>query len=110
MKIITALVLVVVLACIAVTSATAGVWRPGENYYIAEEDANALLERVVDHAYCNGIPRFGHRGDFPYDKYVVFDCAWSHNDTFCSNVHYKAIKGHARGYFKLVKIRNGFCN
>lgn len=96
-------------AAVASTTTTVGPWKPGTPTYATEDDVNNLLERVVDHAYCQGIPRFGHRGTFPDDEYVVFDCDWSHNGTFCSGMRYKAVKASPRGYFRVKQIRRGNC-
>ena len=90
-------------------AATSGRWVLGQNYLIEEYDATDLLERTYDSAYCSGIPRFGHRGEFPYEEYVVFDCSTTLDDTSCFNRRYKAIKGSRQGYFRLRLLRSGSC-
>jgi hypothetical protein len=35
---------------------------PGNPIWRTEQQAEDYLEQVVDHAYCDGIPRFGRKG------------------------------------------------
>ncbi len=111
--ILAALVLVMGIAtatnAVSATTATAGSWLPGTPYLISEMDASDALERKYDSAYCSGIPRFGHRGEFPYEEFIIFDCTLTLDDLYCSDVRYKSVKGSKRGYFRLNKIRNGDC-
>lgn len=81
-----------------------GAWIPGSNYMVEEMDASDLLEKTYDSAYCDGIARFGKRGSFPYEEYLVFDCDIFHDDWSCEN-RYKSIKGTKRGWFKLRLLR-----
>jgi len=103
------LVAMLALAAGLASTAQAGPWIPGTPTYAEEMDASDLLERTYDHAYCQGIPRFGHRGEFPYEEFVVFECSIDRDDLYCYDVRYKAVKGKTRGWFRLVKIRNGDC-
>jgi len=75
-------------------------WVPGSPTYVTEDDMNRLLQQTVDSAYCNGIPRFGHRGSFPDEEFVYFDCELNRNGTYCSQVRFRAIKGARYDYFK----------
>ena len=102
-------ILLAVLASAGAANAAVARWVPGTNYLISETDANNALERGYDHAYCTGVPRFGHRGEFPYEEFVVFDCSISINRTYCSDQRYKAIKGSRPGYFRLKLMRRGDC-
>ncbi len=106
---------VLLLALVSTTSAMAASsvkWKPGNPYYISEEDAYSLLEKTYDSAYCTGIPRFGHQGEFPYEEFIIFDCDVSmhgNNGFYCSDQRYKGIKGSRPGYFRLKLIRHGDC-
>lgn len=100
----------------AAGSALAGPWTPGTNYLVSEEDAASYLENRFDRAYCDGIPRYGHRGEFPDEEFVVFECdvQRSDRDIDCSGVRLKAVKGHRRGYFRLTMMpsaaqRGAYC-
>lgn len=105
-----AIVLMVVLAAlIASTTATAGAWVPGTNYLVQETDVNDLLEKTYDHAFCQGIARFGHRGEFPYEEFVVFDCTTTLDDRYCTGARYKSVKASRRGWFKVRLLRSGSC-
>lgn len=87
----------------------AGRWIPGTPYMIAESDASDLLERTYDYAYCSGIPRFGHQGEFPYEEFLYFDCTTKLDRNFCSDVRYRSVKASRRGYFQLRLVRKGDC-
>jgi len=117
-RVVVGLVLLAVLIALgiwagSVQAANQGRWIPGTPYMISEEDATGFLEDVVDHAYCQGIPRFGMQGEFPYEEYVVFDCTISHTGKVhitCSGVRYRSVKGVKRGYFRLKgNIRDKDC-
>ena len=109
MKRLIALAATVVVALVAVGAASAGSWRPGTPYLIAESDASDLLERTYDYAYCSGIPRFGHRGEFPYEEFLYFDCTTKLDRNYCSDVRYRSVKASRRGYFQLRLVRKGDC-
>jgi hypothetical protein len=110
-----ATLMVALAVCVFASSAGArpssgnGSWIPGTSYMIEETDANSSLERGVDHAYCEGIPRFGHSGEVPYEVFTTFDCSWSYNGAYCSDGRYRAVKASPRGYFRLLKVRNANC-
>ena len=100
-----AAIAVIVLAFAGVASAGG----PGSPYYVSETQAGNLLERTWDHAYCMGVPRFGHRGEFPYEKFIVFDCSGTmSNGKYCADVRYKSVNGRP-GYWMLRLIRRGDC-
>jgi hypothetical protein len=89
--------------------AQTGRWVPGNPYYIEESDASDFLEKKFDWAYCSGIPRFGQKGEFPYQEFLVFDCSMKLNGDYCSDVRIKAVKGSRQGYFRLKVLRDGDC-
>ena len=91
------------------SNVSAAAWKPGTNLFIAEDDANDLLERYYDSAYCSGIPRFGKRGEFPYEEFVRFDCTTERDGDFCSDTRYKSVKAAKRNYFRLIIVRKGSC-
>jgi len=90
-------------------SAQARAWTPGTSYYISEEDASSFIERRFDWAYCSGIPRFGHQGEFPYEEFHVFDCDTKLNGSYCTDWRVRAVKGSRYGYFRLRNVRLGDC-
>jgi hypothetical protein len=94
---------------VVATSANAATWRPGTNYFVQETDVNDLLEKHYDRAFCEGIPRFGHTGEFPYEKFVVFDCMLELNGHVCSDVRVRAVRSAKVNYFMLRPMRNGEC-
>ena len=79
---------------------------PWHHYLISEDEAASFLERVVDHVYCRGIPRFGHRGEFPYEEFVYFDCSAERNGAYCSGIRIKGVKGTKRGYHRVKLVSN----
>ena len=89
--------------------AAAATWKPGTPFYIAEEDANRLLERTYDSAFCDGIARFGKRGEFPYEEYLRFDCSTERNGQYCTDARYKSVKAARRNYFRLVLVVKPDC-
>jgi hypothetical protein len=96
----------------AASTAEAGRWVPGTPYMVAEEDMQDLLEKSWDSAYCQGVPRFGKQGEFPYEEYVVFDCSVEsrgRTQLSCYDVRYKAIKASRRGWFKARRLYDGDC-
>ena len=107
----TPLLLIVVVSVLALAgTATAAVWTPGTNYMISEKNADDWLEQAFDSAYCDGIPRFGHRGRFPYEEFVVFDCAIERDGYgYCPDARVKAVKGTRVGSYKLKMVRLGDC-
>jgi hypothetical protein len=106
-------VLVITLVLSVTANAQSTTWVPGTKYFIEETDASDLLERTYDWAYCSGIPRFGHRGEFPYETFRVFDCSFSlktsRADLYCSDQRYAAVKATRYGYYRLKLIRRGDC-
>ena len=100
---------VATLALTGVALAVQQAWRPGSPYYIGEMDANRALERTFDSAYCDGIARFGHRGEFPYEEFLRFDCSTELNGTYCSDARYRSVKGTRRGYFRLIRVVKPSC-
>jgi hypothetical protein len=97
--------------CVGAQARTA--WTPGTSYMVEETDASDLLEQTYDWAYCSGIPRFGHRGEFPYEEFRVFDCdltlrAGGHK-LYCSEQRYKSVKSTRPGYFQLRLVSRGDC-
>jgi len=95
-------------AAMFASTAAAGPWHPGENYLVTEDDAGRFLEKAFDHAYCNGIPRFGARGSFPDQEFVMFDCSIDFRDQLCET-RQKAIKGRLPGNFRMQLIRVKSC-
>jgi len=89
----------------SVQAATQGSWVPGTNYLVSEDDAVSFLEKRMDYAYCRGISRFGHRGEFPDEEFVVFDCTVEWEGTRCTDARMKAIKGTKRGYYRMIVQR-----
>jgi hypothetical protein len=92
---------VAAVALVGTTAAHAGRWIPGTPYMVSEDDAKSFLERAVDHAYCQGVPRFGKQGEFPDEEFVAFDCSLDLGKYYCSDVRYRAVKGAHRGYFRM---------
>ena len=82
---------------------------PGSSYYIGELDLSETLEKYYDSAYCDGIARFGKRGEFPYEKFRVFDCTTERDGDWCSDMRVKTVKAKRQGWYRWVKIRNGDC-
>lgn len=104
-----AAVAIAVMLAPAAGAAPAGSWIPGSPYMVEETDASDLLEKGFDHAYCEGIPRFGHAGEFPYERFTTFDCSWSLNGKYCSDGRYRSVKDSQRGYFRLRIVRYADC-
>lgn len=77
--------------------------------YISETDASDLLEQTYDSAYCDGIARFGKRGEFPYEEYVRFDCTTEIDGEYCTDGRYRAVKASRKGWFRLERIRKPTC-
>jgi hypothetical protein len=102
-------VCVAVLAMAGVAQASSSAWVRGSSYMITEEEASDFLEQAMDHAYCTGIPRLGHRGEFPYEEFRVFDCSVELNDEFCSDDRWRAVKGKRRGMYSMKLVRHGDC-
>lgn len=103
------LLLAALAALMLASTATASPWKPGTNLLVSEEDMGDLLEMAYDTAYCSGIPRFGHSGEFPYEEFIVFDCTVKINGTICSDRRYRAIKASKRFYYKAKLMRPGSC-
>jgi hypothetical protein len=89
--------------------AQASSWIPGTSYFVEESDASDLLEQTYDSAYCDGVARFGHRGEFPYEEFKVFDCSVHMRSYDCYDNRYKAVKSSRRGWFRLKLIAKGDC-
>jgi hypothetical protein len=98
------------LGCLA-GAATASVtpWKPGSPFFAKESEMNDLAETKYDHAYCNGVPRFGHHGEFPYEQFIVFDCTTTLDDTTCFGRRYKTVKHTLGGTFTARLIKSGHC-
>lgn len=96
-------------AAVARGAAHVNKWVPGNPYMVTEDDANSFLERKVDHVYCTGIARFGHRGEFPDEEFIYFDCDISHDGGYCSDWRFRAVKGKAPGFYRMVSVRKGSC-
>jgi len=109
MKPLLATILVVLATASTAHAAATGRWIPGTQYPVTEQDAEKLLEQTYDHAYCTGVPRFGHRYEFPDEQFIVFDCDTTLNGTFCTDRRYKAVKADRRGWFRLRLLRRGDC-
>ena len=90
-------------------NAKAARWIPGSYHMVMESDASDFLELSYDSAFCDGIPRFGHRGEFPYEVYHVFDCSFDLDDKSCFDIRFAAIKGPRYATFRLKLIRMGHC-
>jgi hypothetical protein len=92
-------------------SASAGRWIPGTPYMITKDDATSFLEKGFDHAYCAGVPRFGHRGSFPNEEFLVFDCDISRRSSGinCFDTRFRGVKGSRPGYFRLRLVHLGDC-
>jgi len=87
------------------TVSAAAIWKPGAPYYVAEEDASTWYERVYDHAYCDGIARFGKRGEFPYEEYLRFDCSATDSRYGFCDFRARSVKASRRGYFRMKLVR-----
>src|SRR4030095_13519433 len=109
----TSAVLVAVFAAALFTGqATAGSWIPGTPTMVEESDMEGLLEQTYDSAFCQGVPRFGSKGEVPYEEFVVFDCTIERRGRVaytCYDVRYRAIKKSPRGYFGSRRIYSGKC-
>ena len=104
MKKLITLIAIVAVALVAVGAAGAQstAWKPGSTYYISEDDASSFLEKRFDYAYCDGIARYGQRGEFPDEEYTRFDCTIELDDgSTCYDVRELAVKGSRPGYFRL---------
>jgi hypothetical protein len=77
---------------------------------VTESRLVETLETKYDHAYCTGVPRFGHDGEFPYEKFVVFDCTTTLDDRTCFGQRYQTVK--YGGWFAPTKahmLKTGRC-
>jgi hypothetical protein len=95
-----------------VAGASAGSWIPGTPTMVSEDEMDSLLEQTYDSAFCQGVSRFGKKGEFPDEVYVVFDCTIQRRGATsytCYDRRYKAIKKSPRGYFGSRVIYNGKC-
>jgi len=101
---------VVVAAGILAANASAGTSKPGAGYFVSETAATSFLEGTFPYARCTGIPRLGHRGAYPDDKFVYFDCDIHGSRYACVHVLEKAIKGSSFGSFRLVVVFDGDCS
>jgi len=67
-----------------------------------KEGVSSFLEKRFDYAYCDGIARYGQRGEFPDEEYTRFDCTIELDDgSTCYDVRELAVKGSRPGYFRL---------
>ncbi len=89
--------------------ASDAVWKPGTPVLIDEDDIADLLWETHDYAYCQGVRRFGHRGSYPHESFVVFDCSVTANGETCTGRRYKALRATRRNYFRLQLLRPGSC-
>lgn len=99
---------VVIALAFAATATAVSHWKPGAPHYQTEAWMNDVLEQRYDHAFCDGIPRFGRRGQFPYEQYLVFDCDTKLNGQYCVNSRWKAINSTKQGFVlarRIVKPR-----
>lgn len=103
---------VLVLAAVAaavVTGTAQARWVPGQAYRVSEQDAEKALEQKFDHAFCTGVPRFGHDGEFPDEEFHVLDCSIELNGDYCPGARIAAVKGNQPGYFRLRLMKTGEC-
>jgi hypothetical protein len=98
----------VVLVIGPAATATAGAWRAGTNVFVREEDAIKDLEISYDHAFCTGIPRFGHTGAFPYERFVYFDCDTMKSGQYCTD-RVRAVRTATPGRFRLLWVGRPSC-
>lgn len=84
-------------------------WKSGRPLYITEKDAYDLLEETYDHAFCTGVPRLGHRGSFPDEEFLFFDCTTRSDGVTCVDGRYRSLKTQPYGYFRLALVRRGSC-
>jgi hypothetical protein len=100
------ILLAVAVAALMVPAVASAQWVPGTPYLVTENDATSFLENAFDHAYCEGVPRFGHRGEFPDEEFVVFDCSLklAVKKINCFDVRQKSVKGSRPGHFRLEPI------
>lgn len=80
-------------------------WKPGNPVFVSEADANDFLQGAFDHVYCDGVSRFGERGEFPYEEYLMFDCAISHAGDYCTGWRYRSVKGKQPGSYRMVEVK-----
>ena len=92
------LLLAVCLLLPAAAASAASQWKPGAPHYQTEAWMNDVLEQRYDRAFCDGIPRFGKRGQFPYDQYIVFDCDTKRNGRYCVDARWKAVNSTKQGF------------
>jgi hypothetical protein len=99
---------VLLLVIIPAAAATSSSWQSGAAYQVQETDVNNLLEKTYDHAYCNGIPRFGHSGSFPDETFRVFDCDMTLNGKYCTG-RIRTVKAPRYGYFRGLWVGRTSC-
>lgn len=110
-----ALIATALCAVFATIAGTAGAaparWVPGTGALVTESDMTDLLEMRFDSAYCEGVARFGHSGEFPYEKFIVFDCSIERRDADidCDGTRIKAVKARTVGKFIVKLIDEGTC-
>jgi hypothetical protein len=103
------LLMLLCLLVFAGSASAATPWKPGTPFYVTEDDMGNFLEKVYDSAYCQGIPRFGHRGEFPYEKFLYFDCSTERDGVHCFDWRYRSLKASPRPYYKVRLVRQGRC-
>ena len=95
--------LVAGLSAVGAAGAQTSSWKPGTTYYVSEDDATSFLEKRFDYVYCDGIARYGKRGEFPDEEYTRFDCTIELDDgSTCYDVRELAVKGSRPGYFRMM--------
>ena len=97
MKTLAGTTLTLIVAALMFGGTASASWKPGTPVLIPEDVAGNILEKAVDHAYCVGVPRFGHSGEFPYERFRVFDCSIDTQGKICSNARFAATKGAQAG-------------
>ena len=83
---------------------------PTGSYRVTEFQADDLLEKTYDSAYCAGNPRFVHSGKFSNERFHVFDCQTRGFGQECIDRRFAAIKSHARGSDRLKLLKRGHCS
>src|SRR5262245_13462620 len=96
--------LLVVVALVAASAASASGWQPGTWAFVSKGEMEGLLQGKADFATCRGIQRYGVRGS----TYHRFDCTLEGVPGLgtCYGVQVAAVKATRRGFFspKIVKL------
>jgi len=83
---------------------------PTGSYRVTEFQADELLEKTYDSAYCAGNPRFVHSGKSSNERFHVFDCQTRGFGQECIDRRFAAIKGHPRRLYRLKLLKRGHCS